>query len=94
MWEDMADAIRDLLNATTTPFVCDTAQTHEQAAEAMNSQMQFAIEEIRAVFWADWYNPDTIQEQEKAAHQDTLACLNDLRSTMQDKADNNEWNCN
>ena len=93
MWEDMKSDIIDALEDISIPFSCDSAKTPEDAAEAMNDQVNNVLEKANDKFIEDWINPKKARDQEIQAHQDTLKCLQDLRNGLQERAANNGWKC-
>jgi len=95
MWEDMKSEIIEALSDISVPFDCEIAKTPEDAAAAMNEAVKDVLKEQRDKFFSEWYRPNTIRQQEIEAYQDTLECLQALRSSLLQHAIDNNWKgCN
>ena len=91
MWEDMKSDMLGAISGTSIPFECNTADTPEKAIQAMEDQLRVEMQSIQDLFWARWYDSETIADQEREAHQDTLDCLSDLLEQIQNKAQELNW---
>jgi hypothetical protein len=95
MWDDLKVDILDALSGISVPFECDTAETPEQADQAMEDQLRDEMQLVHDRFWERWRDPDKMTEHEREAHQDTLDCFNDLLEQINNKAQEQNWpDCN
>ncbi|MGD9781673.1 MAG: hypothetical protein AB7V14_05910 [Kiritimatiellia bacterium] len=91
MWNNMADDIRNKLNAITIHFDCDKSITPEGAEDQLKSRVNDQMKDARADFKTEWNKPSVISDQEKEAHKESLKCLEELLAEIEKKAKDNNW---